>query len=239
MSDDVKSDDGTEGPARTEDGPKDRLQTDGGSEGPFQTDGGSDGSLEIDVDEREGSLYRILSSVVVPRPIAWVSTTSPAGVDNLAPYSFFTVASVEPPIVVFAPVDGPSGLKDTPRNVRDTGEFVCNLVTAGLVEAMNETAATADADESEFDRAGVSREPSTVVDPPRVGEAAVAMECTRHDLLDVGGSTLVLGDVRYVHLDESVLRDGKVDIERIDAVGRLAGSQYATTRDRFSLDRPP
>ncbi|SEQ37589.1 flavin reductase family protein [Natrinema salaciae] len=207
------------------------------------TDDGSTSSgtdaLEIAADEREGSLYRILSSAVVPRPIAWVSTRSADGVDNLAPYSFFTVASVEPPVVLFAPVDGADGLKDTPRNARDTGEFVVNLVTEDLAEAMNETSATLPAGESEFDHAGLERADSTAVDPPRVAGATVAFECTLHDLVDVGGSTLVLGEVRHVHLAESVTTDGEIDVDEIDAVGRLAGSTYARTGDRFSLERPP
>ncbi|ELZ14846.1 Flavin reductase like domain protein [Natrinema thermotolerans DSM 11552] len=202
---------------------------------------GTDGSdaLEIDAADHDGSLYRILSSAVVPRPIAWVSTTSEDGVDNLAPYSFFTVASVDPPVLLFAPVDGADGLKDTPRNARDTGEFVVNLVTADLAEAMNETSATLSADESEFDHAGLERAASSAVDVPRVADAAVTFECSLHDLVDVGGSTLVLGEVRHVHLKESVTTDGKIDVDEIDALGRLAGSRYARTGDRFSLERPP
>ncbi|WP_226481930.1 flavin reductase family protein [Natrinema amylolyticum] len=197
------------------------------------------GSLEIDVDDRDGSLYRVLSSAVVPRPIAWVSTRSEDGIDNLAPYSFFTVASVEPPVLLFAPVDGADGLKDTPRNARDTGEFVVNLVTEEFADAMNETSATLPAGESEFDRADLERADSSAVDPPRVAGAKVAFECTLHDLVDVGGSTLVLGEVRHVHLEESVTSDGKIDVDEIEAVGRLAGSLYARTEDRFSLERPP
>ncbi|QSW98604.1 flavin reductase family protein [Haloterrigena alkaliphila] len=196
-------------------------------------------TLEIDVDSHDGSLYRVLSSAVVPRPIAWVSTRSDEGVDNLAPYSFFTVASVDPPVLLFAPVDGADGLKDTPRNARETGEFVVNIVTDGLEEAMNETSATLPADESEFDHAGIERADSTVVDAPRVADAEIAFECSLRDLLDVGGSTLVLGDVEYVHLDESVTTDGKIDVNEVDAVGRLAGSLYTRTADRFSLERPP
>ena len=208
------------------------------------SDGSSDDAtetVEIDADDHDGSLYRVLSSAVVPRPIAWVSTRSPDpdGVDNLAPYSFFTVASVAPPVLLFAPVDGADGLKDTPRNARETGEFVVNIVTDGLEEAMNETSATLSADESEFDHAGLERADSEVVDVPRVADAEIAFECTLRDLLDVGSSTLVLGDVEYVHLDEAVTTDGKIDVNEVEAVGRLAGSFYARTDDRFSLERPP
>ncbi|WP_408959049.1 flavin reductase family protein [Natrinema sp. 74] len=208
--------------------------TGGGPAGGTET-----GALEIDVDDRDDSLYRLLSSAVVPRPIAWVSTRCEDGVDNLAPYSFFTVASVAPPVLLFAPVDGTDGLKDTPRNARDTGEFVVNLVTEDLAEAMNETSATLPAGESEFDRAGLERADSVAVDPPRVAGSKVAFECSLHDLIDVGGSTLVLGEVRHVHVDESVTTDGKIDVDEIEAVGRLAGSQYVRTDDRFSLERPP
>ncbi|WIV66265.1 flavin reductase family protein [Natrialbaceae archaeon AArc-T1-2] len=200
---------------------------------------GTDDAIAIDVDDRERSLYRVLSSLIVPRPIGWVSSHSPDGVDNLAPYSFVTVASVEPPVVLFAPVNGPDGLKDTPRNVRATGEFVLNLVTEELAEAMNETSATLPPGESEFDHADLERADSSVVDVPRVAGATAALECTRRELIDVGGSTLVLGDVRYVHLDESVTTDGRVDVGEVDAIGRLAGSQYTRTDDRFSLERPP
>ncbi len=195
--------------------------------------------LEIDPETHSGSLYRVLSSAVVPRPIAWVSTRSADGVDNLAPYSFFTVASVEPPVLLFAPVDGAEGLKDTPRNARESGEFVVNIVTDGLEERMNETSASLPAGESEFDHAEIDRAASSVVDAPRVADAKIAFECTLRDLLDVGGSTLVLGDVRYVHLDESVTTDGKIDVNDVDAVGRLAGSLYTRTDDRFGLERPP
>ncbi|MDJ1430468.1 flavin reductase family protein [Halostagnicola sp. A-GB9-2] len=194
-------------------------------------------SVEIDVDTLEGSLYRVLSSVVIPRPIAWVSTTGSDGVDNLAPYSFSTVASVSPPILLFAPVDDQ---KDSPQNVEETGEFVFNLVTEDVVEPMNETAATLPAEESEFDHVGLERAASTTVEPPRVADAKAAFECTHHETIEVGGSVLVLGEVQYVHLDQDLLGDDeKVDVANVDAVGRLAGSMYATTQDRFGLERPP
>ncbi len=194
-------------------------------------------SVEIDVSTLEESLYRVLSSVVIPRPIAWVSTTGSDGVDNLAPYSFSTVASVSPPILLFAPVDDQ---KDSPQNVEETGEFVFNLVTEDVVEPMNETAATLPAEESEFDHVDLERAASTTVEPPRVAEAKAAFECTLHETIDVGGSVLVLGEVQYVHLDPDLLgEDEKIDVANVDAVGRLAGSMYATTQDRFGLERPP
>lgn len=187
------------------------------------------------------SLYRTLAAAVVPRPIAWVSSRSAAGDDNLAPFSFFNVVSVEPPVVMFAPVDdGPDGeLKDTPANVRETGEFVVNVVTADLAEAMNATSATLPSGESEFDHAGLDREPARAVDPPRVADARVAFECTLYEFVDVGRSSMVLGEVRHVYVADEVTTDGKLDARKLDALGRLSGSRYATTRDRLSMERPP
>ena len=184
-----------------------------------------------------GSPYRLLSTAVTPRPIGWISTTSPAGVDNLAPYSFCNVVAVDPPVVMFAPV-GSRDLKDTPRNVRETEQFVVNTVTQELVEQMNATSATLPAGKSEFDEFSIERADSVVIDPPRVAAAKVAMECELYDWIEVGSSVLVLGEVVHVHVDESVLTNGKIDIDNLATVGRLSGSQYASTVDRFSIDRP-
>ncbi len=184
-----------------------------------------------------GSPYRLLSTAVTPRPIGWISTTDLTGVDNLAPYSFFNVIAVDPPVVMFAPV-GSRDLKDTPQNVRETEQFVVNTVTRELVEGMNATSSMLPAGESEFDHVGLERAESVVVEPPRVAAAKVALECTLYDWLEVGNSVLILGEVVHVHADTSVLTDGMVDIDKLDTVGRLAGSKYASTSERFSLERP-
>lgn len=194
--------------------------------------------MEVSGDDLD-SAYRLLSTAVTPRPIAWVSTQSGAGRDNLAPFSFFTVASVAPPILAFYPVGTGEDLKDTARNVRDTGECVVNVVTRDLVAAMNETSATLAPDESEFDRAAVTRAESARVAPPRVAEAKVAFECELYELRDVGSSTQILARVVHAHVDDDVTTDGKIDVDRLDTVGRLAGSLYASTDDRFSIERPP
>ncbi|WP_255149546.1 flavin reductase family protein [Halorarius halobius] len=192
--------------------------------------------MEIDPSEQAGSLYRTLSGAVVPRPIGWISTRSAEGEDNLAPYSFFNVASVDPPVLLFAPVDADDGLKDTPRNVVDTEAFAHNVVTADLVGSMNETATSHAVDE--FERAGVTKAECTSVDAPYVAEAKVAFECELYEFVDIGVSSLVLGEVTHVHVDDEVTTDGKLDTTKLDAVGRLAGSEYAYTRDRFALERP-
>ncbi|MFB6178138.1 MAG: flavin reductase family protein [Halorientalis sp.] len=214
--------------------------------------------MKIDPDTFERSLYRTMTGAVVPRPIGWISTTSEDsaeqgsaatssgdeprdGTDNLAPYSFFNVVSVDPPVVMFAPVDkGADALKDSARNAIETGEFVHNVVTEPVVEAMNATSATLPPEESEFDHADLERAPCEKVDAPRVATADIAFECELYDAIDIGISTLILGEIVMVHVDESVTTDdGKVDVEKVDAVGRLAGNWYARTDDRFRLERPP
>lgn len=197
---------------------------------------------EFDPDERGvGWSYRTLTSVVVPRPIGWISTTGADGVDNLAPYSFFNVATTDPPTVLFAPgrrSHAEDGRTDTARNVRETEEFVVNLVTREFAEAMNETSATLDPGESEFDHAGLERAPSTVVDPPRVAGVAAAMECELREVQRIGAHELVLGEAVRFHLDEGLLDGDRVDVTEVDAVGRLASSWYDWTESRFEMERP-
>ena len=193
-------------------------------------------------EEGLGWTYRTLTSIVVPRPIGWISTTSTEGVDNLAPYSFFNVATTDPPTVLFSPGRrsyAEDGRTDTARNVRDTGEFVVNLVTAEFAEAMNESSATLDPGESEFDHAGLDRAESSVVTPPRVAGVAAAMECELHEIQSIGQRELVLGEVVRFHLADRLLNaDDRVDVTEVDAVGRLASSWYDWTENRFEMERP-
>jgi flavin reductase (DIM6/NTAB) family NADH-FMN oxidoreductase RutF len=195
--------------------------------------------MELDPETDDDALYRTLTGTTVPRPIGWIATTSPDGVDNLAPYSFFNVVSTAPPIVMFAPALRAHGLTDTARNVEETEEFVVNVVTRPFAEAMNETSASLDARTSEFDHAGLDREASSVVTPPRVAGIAAAYECELHSMQRVGSNHVVMGEVVSVHLDEAILgEDGKVDVGKVEAVGRLAGSYYDATESRFRLERP-
>jgi flavin reductase (DIM6/NTAB) family NADH-FMN oxidoreductase RutF len=186
--------------------------------------------------EAFGSPYRLLSAAVVPRPIAWVSSRGPRGA-NLAPFSFYNVAAIDPPILMIAPVGVGDDRKDTPENALATEAFAVNVVTGDLVEAMNETAATGD--ENEFERAGVTAVEATTVDAPRVAEAHVSFECELADSMEMGGSTLLFGEVVHAHVDDNLLVDGKLDVTKLDAVGRLAGGYYASTADRYHLERPP
>ncbi len=191
--------------------------------------------MEVDVPELD-SAYRLLAASVVPRPIAWVSTRGEDG-ENLAPYSFFNVVSVDPPVVMFAPVGTGDDLKDTPRNVLDAEEFVVNVVTMELAEAMNATSATVEG--SEFEHADLDRAESVRIDAPRVADAKVAFECELYDFVEIGRSAMVLGEVVYAHVADDATIGGKVDVTKLDTVGRLSGSYYASTRDRFTMERPP
>ena len=159
--------------------------------------------------------YRLLTAVVVPRPIAWVSSTSVDGVDNLAPHSFFTVASVTPPIIQFTSV----GRKDTLRNISARGEFVVNLAPADFLAEVNATGTNFPPEVSEFDAANLTREPSLTVSVPRVAESPAALECRLHSTLAMGDCVLVFGEVTHAAVSADVL-DGSHP--RIDLLGPLA-----------------
>ena len=178
--------------------------------------------------------YRLLTAVVVPRPIAWVSTVSPDGVVNLAPHSFYTVACARPPIVQFSSV----GKKDTLRNVLATGEFVVNLATAPLLHEVNDSAARFAPDVSEPDALGIALEPSATVRPPRVVRSPVSIECTLHSTNELGDSTVVLGEVRVISVDERVLVDGHPDFTLLDPLTRLGRDEWSLHAEVVSVPRP-
>ncbi|MBI2818235.1 MAG: flavin reductase family protein [Acidobacteria bacterium] len=194
--------------------------------------------------------YRVLITTVAPRPIAWVSTLSNDGEHNLAPFSFFNVLSAIPPLMGFCPGNRSrgekqifgTGFKDTLRNVRETGEFVVNTVTYPLVEAMNLTSGDYEASVNEFEIAKLSMRPSQIVKPPQVAESPVSFECKLHTILEFGtetaGGNLVIGQIVSVHLADEILRDGRVDGDLLDLVGRMGGLQYTRTTERFNLARP-
>ncbi len=193
--------------------------------------------MRVDVDPAELdalAFYRLLNAIVIPRPIAWVSTRSADGVDNLAPHSFFTVACTDPPVVQFTSV----GRKDSLRNVEATREFVVNLAPEPLFEAVNATSVNAPPDVSEFDEAGVAREPSLRVAPPRVADSPVAIECVLHDTLPIGDCTVVLGRVVHVAIAEAVMRDGRPAAGLLRPLARLGGRQWATLGELLEIERP-
>ncbi|WEN16488.1 flavin reductase family protein [Rhodanobacter sp. AS-Z3] len=188
--------------------------------------------------------YRWLSSTVTPRPIAWVSTISASGVANLAPFSFFQVICDEPAtLLVNVGLHAGGRIKDTVRNVRDTGELVIHLVSRAAAETMNVTSATLPHDQSEFALAGIETVPSCLVKPPRIAAAAVAFECELAEIKPYPAESprqfLIFAKVLLGHIDAAVMTDERhVDPAKLDLVGRLSGSFYSTTRDRFAMKRP-
>ncbi|MDH4582096.1 flavin reductase family protein [Pseudomonas sp. BN415] len=188
--------------------------------------------------------YRWLASTVTPRPIAWVSTLSKDGVSNLAPFSFFQVISDNPPtLLVNINTRDDGQLKDTLRNVQDTGELVIQLVSFEQAEAMNASAALLPHGVSEFEKCGIATEASLRVQAPRVQGAPVAFECQVAEVQPYPRANpnchLVFAEVLLAHVDDAVLTEaGRVDPHRLDLVGRLGGSAYTRTRDTFNMVRP-
>lgn len=190
-------------------------------------------------------VYRRLTDVVVPRPIAWVSSVDGMGRPNLAPFSFFTVVSSNPPYLAFSPHrSGRTGArKDTLRNIEETGQFVVAVVTEAAAARANATAALLPHGDSEFEYAGVAGAPAEVVKPALVADSPVNMEC---ELVEIrtygeegGAGSLVVGRVVRMHLaDELFGKDGAVAPERLRAVGRMGGSFWVDTRGVFPMERP-
>jgi len=201
--------------------------------------------MELDfstLDSRD--VYRWMIATIVPRPIAWVSTVrAEDGATNLAPFSFFQGISTAPPVLMFVPANKRDGTsKDTLRNVQATKEFVVNMVSAEMAEAMSATSATLPHGESEFERFGVKETASAQVKPPRVAAARVAFECKLHSVLSIGegpgGSNVVFGQILCAHIDDTVLgTEGLPEAGKLDLIGRMGGDDYCTTRDRFTIDR--
>ncbi|MGO1049262.1 flavin reductase family protein [Crossiella sp. CA198] len=180
-----------------------------------------------------GRFYRLLTAVVVPRPIAWVSTVSAEGVDNLAPHSFFTVACVAPPIVQFTSV----GRKDTLTNVEATGEFVVNLANQANFAQINATGTDFPPTISEFDAVGLAREPSSKVKPFRVASSPAALECVLHSTVRLGDSTVVFGRVVHAAVAEEMCTDDLPDIERLRPLARLGRDEWGTVGEVLETTR--
>ena len=211
--------------------------------------------MQLNISELSHSeIYNIILNCVGPRPIAWVSTLSTSGGPNLAPFSFFNCVSVDPPLLAFAPgLRPPKGTepaqgevrgvpKDTLRNVRETKEFVVNIVTYDLLERMNTTSGEYDPSVNEFELAKVTPRPSQIVRPPRVAESPVNFECKLYQILDFStrptSSSLVIGQVVAIHVAEKLLKEGRIDRDSIDLIGRMGGIQYTRTTERVELARP-
>jgi flavin reductase (DIM6/NTAB) family NADH-FMN oxidoreductase RutF len=196
-------------------------------------------------DHSTGDIYKLMVGAIVPRPIALVSSVDESNVRNLAPFSYFTACSANPPVVVFCPIlrPVPLGAKDTLRNVIATREFVVNIVSEEFVRGMNATAAQVPPEVDEFDLSGLTPIASELIKPPRVAESHIHMECRLRQVVQVsdqpGGGSLVLGEVLRFHVRQDLIEDFRIDPDKLRAVGRMAGSTYVRTTDRFDLERPP
>ena len=198
----------------------------------------------MQIDPRSfGNFYRVLTGVVVPRPIAFVSTVSADGVANLAPFSFFNAVAPDPPTVIFSSSRHAGRKdKDTLTNVEATGEFVVNVVVDDIAEAMNRTAAEYPAEANEFAIAGLTEAPSSIVKAPRVAESPVNMECRLNRVIDIGEGDhqhgLVIGEVVLLHIRDDLIDGHRINHHRLKPTGRLAGSMYCHTSDTFEMVRP-
>lgn len=191
------------------------------------------------------ALQKLLNGAIIPRPIGWISTLSAEGQPNLAPFSYFTVVCPNPPHVLYCPGRrGPAAEeKHSLVNARLCGEFVVNIVTEDLAQAMNLTSSEVGPEVDEFVLAGLTTVPSVVVAPPRVAESPIHFECKVTHIVDVsdapGGGSIVVGEVVHIHFDESLLLDGgRVNIPALHAIGRLAGAGYSRVSDLFDMPRP-
>jgi len=199
--------------------------------------------MELDLEgEHAHRSYALLVSLVTPRPIAWVTSLSPDGQVNAAPFSFFNALGANPPIIGFCPGDRDDGQpKDTARNVRATHEFVVNLVDEALAEAMNATSASAPYGQNELEAVGLATAASSVVRPPRIAAAPASLECTEWGTLQIGGNRLIIGLVKRIHVREELIDRETLRIrdDRFQVIGRMAGPHwYCRTRDRFEMVRP-
>jgi flavin reductase (DIM6/NTAB) family NADH-FMN oxidoreductase RutF len=178
--------------------------------------------------------YMLMTALVIPRPIGWISTLSGSGVRNLAPYSYFNLMGSDPFYVAF----GSTGVKDSLSNLREVPQFVANIVTMHLLEKMNFTSGDFPRDEDEFGWAGLTPVPSAKVRPFRVGEAKAHLECELVQVVSDRNTHIVLGRIVHAHVEPSVWKNGRVDPKLLDPICRLSGSGYASLGELFSVQRP-
>jgi flavin reductase (DIM6/NTAB) family NADH-FMN oxidoreductase RutF len=192
-----------------------------------------------------GDRYKIVNSTITPRPIAWITSMSEAGVVNAAPYSFFNAVGTEPPLITLGLLKEPRtrGLKNTASNIIARGEFVVNLVCEADAEKMNLTSADAPADVSEVDYAGLEIAPSTLVAPPRIATSPVSFECRKIVALDVGSlQTVVIAEILITHIADQFISNPEklyLDTPAMKLIGRTHGSGwYVRNSDQFQMERP-
>lgn len=192
-----------------------------------------------------GLAFNPLKAIVSPRPIGWISSISANGIHNLAPYSFFNAVSETPPMVAFSGSPGTQGDKDTVKNIEETGDFVVNIVSSSLMNAMNITSASLPRDISEFDQAQLTPKPSRLVSSPHVAESPCYLECKLWKIIDLpqasdeSKSRLVIGEVVGIGIDDAIITpEGKIDVVKYQPAARLGYKDYAIINKVFELDRP-
>lgn len=194
-----------------------------------------DAPLEIGPEDwQQRDFYHLMTALVIPRPIGWMSTISGSGVRNLAPYSYFNLMGSDPFYVAF----GSTGVKDTLSNLREVPQFVANIVSMHVLEEMNYTSGNYPRDEDEYQWAGLTPVPSAKVKPPRVGEARAHLECEMVQIVSDRNTHIVIGRIVHAHVDPSVWKDGRVDPRLLDPVCRLSGSGYASLGELYNVERP-
>jgi len=196
--------------------------------------------LIFELDDAEShDRYKLLTGLVVPRPIGWIGTRRGDGSHNLAPFSFFNVVSTNPPVVLFSAGSHRHRRKDSATLAEERGEFTVNIVSEEVVHAMSVTSGSFTADDDEFAIAGLNAEDGVRVDAPIVAESPANLECTVRQVIELGERTkLILGDVVVIHVEDGVLEGTRVDNDVLRAVGRMAGATYIDTRARFEIERP-
>jgi flavin reductase (DIM6/NTAB) family NADH-FMN oxidoreductase RutF len=178
--------------------------------------------------------YKLLTALVVPRPIAWVSTLDAEGRGNLAPHSFFTVASGRPPVILFSSL----GRKDTVRNIEETGEFVVNFSSESLLQQVNSSSAPFEHGDDEAEQLGITMEPSETVAPPRVAESPASIECRLERIVEVGSAYVVFGTVTSITVRAEMLEEGRPAMEHLRPLSRLGGEEWGRPPEVFRLARP-
>ncbi len=185
-----------------------------------------------------GAFYQFMISVVVPRPIAFVSTVNPDGQLNVAPFSYFNAITNQPPLLGISINRRRGAPKDTLRNIEQTGEFVVNTVNESLGPRMVEASGDWPEDVDEFRLTGLTPVPSELVKPPRVGESPVSMECRLHRIVELGATFFVVGEILRAHVKDEILTDGRVDVGKLRPLGRLGGDGYSVVREVIHMPRP-
>lgn len=190
-------------------------------------------------DEASRDNYKLLTGLIVPRPIGWIGTRRADGTKNLAPFSFFNVVSSSPPVVLFSAGSHRDRPKDSATLAEESGEFTVNVVSEDVVQAMSITSGSYSAEDDEFAIAGLTATDGVRVSAPIVEESPANLECTVRQVIELGErNRLVIGDVVVIHVREAVLDGTRIDSDALRAVGRMAGSTYITTHDRFDIERP-